>query len=141
LSSAAPTASDTLSANNMAMFRFSTAASDTVWQACTADGTTQTCTSTAVPPVAYQAQVLSIDCREGTSCVFWIDGVAAYRARRTSRRRFAVWTARERKNARENSGICRGFELSFATLLRTAIAVGKVWMWSRRTRPGRGRRP
>lgn len=76
LSSALPGSSDTPSANNHASFRLSTAASDANWQACSSDGTTQTCTDTTVTADTTAGNLLCIDCRSSTTCTYWVDGVA-----------------------------------------------------------------
>lgn len=65
---------DSSAAGHYAMFRFSTNAGDTNWQACTSDGTTASCTDTTDTP-NQRGEVLEIDCRSGTSCDFFVDGV------------------------------------------------------------------
>lgn len=63
-----------------AWFRFSTAAGDANWMACSADGATNSCTSTAVAVAASTSYLLCIDQREGgTASTFWVNGQARLR--------------------------------------------------------------
>jgi hypothetical protein len=62
-------------AGNYAAFRFSTNASDTVWQAITKDGTTQNVQSTAVAPVINTTQAFAIVFDDTNNNVkFYING-------------------------------------------------------------------
>lgn len=81
LASALPTASDTMTGDGV-LFRFSTVAGDSKWQFCTRDGATQTCTDTGVAVAASTPAVLCADCREGSACTAWVNGVA--RTRKTT---------------------------------------------------------
>lgn len=81
LASALPTASDTMTGEGV-LFRYSTVAADAKWQFCTRDGVTQSCTDTGVAVAASTAAILCADCREGTACTAWVNGVA--RTRKTT---------------------------------------------------------
>jgi hypothetical protein len=62
-------------AGNYAAFRFSTPASDTVWQAITKDGTTQNVQSTGVAPIVNTPQTFGIIFNDSTPNVqFYING-------------------------------------------------------------------
>ena len=76
LATAVAGSSDTPATSSVA-FRFSTAAGDTNWAWCTGAGTVACTATTAVPTAA--GDLLCIDCREGSACTWWINGVAVTR--------------------------------------------------------------
>lgn len=85
MASALPGASNAPATHNVS-FRFSTSAGDTAWQYCYGAGAT-TCATTGVIPQDNSAglgafDTLCIDCREGSACTWWVNGVA--KARQTS---------------------------------------------------------
>lgn len=55
-------------------FRFSTAAGDATWKACTGNAAAVTCVDTGIGPQANRDIELEIDCREVAACRFLIDG-------------------------------------------------------------------
>jgi len=60
---------------NIAGFRYDTSVSDTIWQFCTADGTTQACTSTGVTVTASTVYDFAVICSiSATDCKGYING-------------------------------------------------------------------
>jgi hypothetical protein len=72
--SADPSGAATNNTIHSAAFRFDTSASDTNWQFCTGDGTTQACTDTSVAVTASTAYSLWVIC-SASDCKGYINGV------------------------------------------------------------------